>query len=408
MKIPYPQLPANQNHPASDVPTVLVADDDDRVRSLVARLLGTHGFSVIEAEHGQAALHQASIVRPHLAMIDLCMPRVDGFRVVRELKHSYGPTLPVLALSGSHEPEMRLRAFDAGADDFVAKPFHVPELLRRVNAFERARQAYLEVERAREQAEQLRLYATEAAALLGHDLNNGLFTALANIGYVQEMGGLTGEPAEALGGAMRALRRAAGLVRNFVDVARIEETGMKPQYQEASIRELVSGALSIHGPEARQRGARVTMSCDDELVAEIDPALMERAIHNILGNAVRYVNPGGTISVSACADERTGELVLDIGNSGPPIPRDRHDAVFAKYVTGADRRSQTGMGLYFCRLVCEAHQGAIALDGERADGVTFRMRVPLRPRRELARLEPSVRMGRVVVKPPTAAVRRGA
>jgi len=361
-------------------PRILVAEDQEAVRRAIARTLRRRGFDVSEAGDGVQALQLAMSERPDLALVDLRIPALDGFAVIERLKRLYGSSLPIIVMSGMSDPGARLRAFDAGADDFVAKPVHVPELLKRIDAFERAHRAYVETVEARERADHLRLYAAEAVALLAHDLNNGLCTALSNLSYLQDVASLEGEPAEALAAAARAVQRMSGLVRNFVDISRLEDAALVPQLGQVDVGRLLADTLSIHQPDAQHHGASITCICPPDVTACIDGSLFERVLHNVIGNAVRYVRRDGVIGVRVRVESLPGSteetLVVDVGNTGPTLPDELAATLFDKYQTGRNRKACSGMGLYFCRLAAEAHGGTIELASTAEYDVNFRIRLP--------------------------------
>jgi DNA-binding response OmpR family regulator len=356
---------------------ILLAEDEDRMRTQVARALRRHGYQVSEADNGVTALELAAEEVPDLAIIDLRMPKMDGFEVVRQLKATHATALPVLVLSGMDHPEDRVRAFEVGADDFVAKPVHLPELLRRVEAFERTRRAYMQIKKTNDQADRLRMFSSEATALLAHDLTSGLTTTMANVERAKELARPSGEALEALEAAARTLRRMAGLVRNFVGISRQEDVSLQPDRTEVNIHELLRDVVSIHDHETRENGAGVHIKCDEKLIARIDPVILERVIHNLVGNALRYVNPGGRIRLGAHTEDRAGRplLVIEVGNTGPGIPLAKRARMFEQSPDD-QRRVKRGMGLYFCRLACEAHGGTITLDDSGEYQVNFVLRLP--------------------------------
>lgn len=362
---------------------ILLAEDHVQIRRAIARTLRARGFDVDEAGNGADALDFAARRTPSLALVDLRIPKIDGFGVVRQLKSKYGASLPVIVMSGMSDADVRLRAFDAGADDFVAKPVYLPELLKRIDAFERARRAYADVAAAREREEHLRMYAAEAAALLAHDLNNGLCTGLSNLTYLQETTHCIGEPGEALVAAIRAMRRMSGLVRNFVDITRFEDSAITPQLEQLDLRTLLLDAISIHHPDAKHRGVELSFHCPATLTACLDGSLFERTIHNVLGNAMRYVCRSGKIGVRArIAPMEVGsgeQIVVEVGNTGPSIPAPVQSQIFDKYCSAGDRKANRGMGLFFCRLACEAHHGTISLEDSAEYDVNFVVRLPRDP-----------------------------
>ena len=114
---------------------VLVVDDDEGVRTLVADVLGRAGFSVVQAASGEEALEAAQRMRPSLAILDVNMPEMSGYALCRELRERFGNELLIVFLSG-----VRTEAFDRvaglliGADDYLSKPFAPDELVARAEA----------------------------------------------------------------------------------------------------------------------------------------------------------------------------------------------------------------------------------------------------------------------------------
>ena len=112
---------------------VVVAEDDPSVRNAVERVLELEGYQVKTAIDGNAALDLITSSKPHAAVMDVMMPFADGLTVTRELRHR-GNRTPVLLLTARHEVGDRVAGLDAGADDYLVKPFAVDELLARVRA----------------------------------------------------------------------------------------------------------------------------------------------------------------------------------------------------------------------------------------------------------------------------------
>jgi DNA-binding response OmpR family regulator len=118
--------------PAS--PTILIADDDDDVRDVIAYKLQMAGFRTLSADNGRSALTIAIEQRPRMIILDVTMPQLDGLSVCYEL-HACPETaeIPVLMISGSGRPDQSDLGLAIGADDYLAKPFSQREMLRRVN-----------------------------------------------------------------------------------------------------------------------------------------------------------------------------------------------------------------------------------------------------------------------------------
>ena len=118
-----------------DRPVVLVADDDDDIRDLVAFRLDRAGYEVLRAGDGEQALELAKQHRPDLAVLDVMMPKLTGYDVTRELRASAETSrIPVILLTARVQEADVARGFEAGADDYVKKPFSMAELLARIEA----------------------------------------------------------------------------------------------------------------------------------------------------------------------------------------------------------------------------------------------------------------------------------
>jgi DNA-binding response OmpR family regulator len=115
--------------------TVLVAEDDDDIRALVVYRLERSGYEVVQAQDGAEALRLAPGCDPDLAILDVMMPKVDGYEVTRRLRRDDATSrLPVILLTARTQESDVSQGFAAGADDYIRKPFSPDELRDRVQA----------------------------------------------------------------------------------------------------------------------------------------------------------------------------------------------------------------------------------------------------------------------------------
>ena len=118
-----------------DKPLVLVAEDDEDILALVAYCLERAGYDVITATNGEDAANLAAAERPDLAVLDVMMPRLDGYAVTRRIRaDERTATMPVILLTARVQEADVARGFEAGADDYIKKPFSAQQLHARVQA----------------------------------------------------------------------------------------------------------------------------------------------------------------------------------------------------------------------------------------------------------------------------------
>lgn len=114
---------------------ILIVDDDPPIRNLIATTLKTHDYKYITAETGQEAIMQASTCNPDVMFLDLGLPDMDGVSVIRKVRE--WSNMPIIVISARSEDSDNIEALDAGADDYLTKPFSVEELLARLRVMQR-------------------------------------------------------------------------------------------------------------------------------------------------------------------------------------------------------------------------------------------------------------------------------
>ncbi|MDQ0896718.1 MULTISPECIES: response regulator transcription factor [unclassified Paenibacillus] len=117
---------------------IMVIDDDEKITSMLRRGLAFEGYSVVTATNGADGLKQMLTAEPHLLILDVMMPHIDGWEVVRRVRES-GSEVPILMLTAKDEISDRVKGLDLGADDYLVKPFALEELLARVRVLLRRR-----------------------------------------------------------------------------------------------------------------------------------------------------------------------------------------------------------------------------------------------------------------------------
>jgi two-component system KDP operon response regulator KdpE len=119
----------------SDKATALIVDDEAQIRRLARVVLEADGYRVLESESGEQGLADVALRRPDVVLLDLGLPKLDGVAVLKRLRE--WSRVPVLVLSVRDRPEDKVAALDAGADDYIQKPFESAELLARLRAVQR-------------------------------------------------------------------------------------------------------------------------------------------------------------------------------------------------------------------------------------------------------------------------------
>ena len=114
---------------------ILVVEDDRPIRNLIVTTLKTHDYKYITAENGSSAILEASSHKPEIILLDLGLPDMEGVDVIKKVRT--WSNVPIIVISARSEDVDKIEALDAGADDYITKPFSVDELLARIRVTQR-------------------------------------------------------------------------------------------------------------------------------------------------------------------------------------------------------------------------------------------------------------------------------
>ncbi len=170
-------------------------------------------------------------------------------------------------------------------------------------------------------------------------------------------------------------RRLLSMISDLLAIARLERGSLTAKKQRFELTQLLESVAALHAVRASNAAVAISVRAAPDCWATVDRELLERAVENLLVNALNFARAGDRVELFA---ERAGPLLrLAVRNSGPPVPLEVRPHLFEKFVTsGSAARHNAGLGLYFCRLVAEAHQGLIALVPDPDFSVAFEMNLP--------------------------------
>lgn len=214
-----------------------------------------------------------------------------------------------------------------------------------------------------------------------HDLRNPLAALAGNLELLREELAelvLTPIAERSLADATALATRALTMVATIGDADALAAGRVQIRRSSTRLVPEVAAALTTVDAVVQTRGLTVERAVPDELAAEVDARLIGRVLQNLLDNAVRYAPRGGRVAIRAARDG--AEVVLAVGNSGPPLIEADRARIFERDFRSAERvdgaRRGGGLGLYFCRLVAEAHGGSIEVASRPELPIEFVIRVP--------------------------------
>jgi signal transduction histidine kinase len=348
--------------------TVLVAEDDPRLLEAIGKLLSAR-YRVLLAGDGISALRLARAHLPDLLVSDVGMPGMDGLELTRRFRELPGNRLaPVVLLTAFSSLSDRLSGFEAGAIDYVAKPFDPAELLARVRSQLEIRALALKLH----QSEKLAALGTLSAGL-AHEMRNPANAIVNAIGPLSELlpPELIGDdhPVGQLIGVLReCAAQIALLSRQLLGFKRQGEL----ERAENRLTDVIGRARALVQPLFKN----VTLKESLEYRGSLSCAapLLTQVLANLLDNAAHAAGPGGWVQLGSRSDGN--RLVLEVSDSGPGVPPELRERIFEPFFTTKPPGAGTGLGLTTARQIVERHGGTLDVrDG--ASGSVFRIELPL-------------------------------
>jgi len=208
-----------------------------------------------------------------------------------------------------------------------------------------------------------------------HDLRNPLTGISASLGLLKSgaAGAVSPSQCEILEIADRNTRRMTELVNAILDVNRLESGRMPLHRTLVAINLLAMDVIQMEAAVANEKGIRAESGVPLSLPGVwADEALIRRVLQNLIGNAIKFTPPGGQVCVSARSEDKPKrQVVLSVSDTGAGIPPEIQDRLFQKFVAGGQEEHGSGLGLAFCKLAVEAHEGRIWVESTSEHGTTI-------------------------------------
>ncbi len=350
---------------------ILVVDDQPGNLRVVGALLSRNGHEVLTAANGQEALETAAAQLPDLMLLDVMMPDMDGFEVLAQIKRNETLTrLPVVCLTAARDREQLLRAFDAGAVDYVTKPFLPEELLARVNA-------HLGLKLARDRLERVARERQELVNLVAHDLKNPLSSVLFAVDILRN----NGIPEHRIPRYLETIHDSAsdalGYIRLYLETQR--EARRRSTGAVAVIADVLQVLEHRYGLQFEARGLQLRVQAPAGARALIDPVVLRQVVENLVSNALKYA-PESDLEIS-CRLGAPGYVQLVADDRGPGIPAARQRQLFQPFTrlhagSTADDAS-SGLGLSLARQIIADAGGQLWYEDREGGGARFIIELPV-------------------------------
>jgi len=367
---------------------ILIVDDNVDTVELLTKRFHAEGYDTSEAYDGEQALQKVVEYQPDIIILDIMMPKIDGYEVSKRLK-SYDNTkhIPIIMLSAKARVPDKIKGLDLGADDYIVKPFDYRELSQRVKYWVTVK---VEVEERLTKIGQLekeliqseRLAAVgQTVASLAHYVKNILFGLKGGVYLVNEA--LKENDTDSLKDGWDIVEsnmgRISGLVLDLLEYSRER----KPEYEKCFPNEIADDVCKLTQESAKEYSIEIIKDFDPSMgEAVMDPKGIHRCMLNLVSNAIDACIYDSNEEKNWVVQVRTlleddSMVKFEISDNGCGMDEETKQKLFTSFFTTKEGRG-TGLGLLNTQKIVQEHGGTITVNSQPGEGSIFTIRMPYR------------------------------
>ena len=356
---------------------ILIVDDDPLVVKTLERLLFKKNFLFHSVSSGEKALEVIQDITPDIILLDVMMSDIDGYEVCQNLKKQpFSKNIPVIFLTSNTEIDDVIKGFQAGAVDYIVKPFNSAELIARL-------ETHLELKRSREEIKLMDLIKTKFFSIMTNDIQNSLIglKGVANFLH-QELSEKNIDPNEPLKLSKILLNDSSelyDLLENLIEWASIELGLKEPNIQTVKVDAFIQENIDFFEDLLQNKNLKTAITGDAQQEIVIAKGHLESILHRLISNAIKYSQTGGFITIDfkkkedqnifTIADEGIGmsqEVVENVFRLDTPHPK----------TIGTYQEKGTGLGLIICKTLADSLQGNIIIESQKNKGSKVIVAIP--------------------------------
>ncbi len=353
---------------------ILLVDDQDKNLQVLGSYLYRDGYEVVFANSGEQALEVVKSGAPDLILLDVMMPGMDGYDVCRRLKSDPKTAgIPVIFITARIAAEDILAGFEAGGQDYIAKPVKPQELLARVKTHVELQLARTELAHSNENLRNHIEHQKHTFSILSHDLRGPVSTVgLLILELLQAVKGGSNQKLilEMLEDAHECTDRLTSLIADILDWSRVQMNAVRFDPQEFILEEAVQGVFLNQERNAERKGLHLVNHVASDCMVYADVNMVTTILRNLVSNAIKFTPRNGTITVYIQQNQEWATVYVQ--DTGVGMASEIIEKLFRmgeiSSMQGTERESGTGLGLALCMGLVRKCGGQMTVTSEVGKG----------------------------------------
>lgn len=345
---------------------ILIVDDEEDNVILLEKRLKASGFETVSARDGDEALEQTFKYLPVLILLDIMMPKKDGYQVLEILrKNEKTKDIPVILLTAKAETLDKVKGLQLGAEDYVTKPFDFKELLARINS-------HLETKKEYEEKIKVEKLVALSTMMMGvaHEVRNPLVVIG---GFSKKLLSMTDENDPRYKYIIAIEKEVSRLEKMIKDIYEFKTINIS-RNELVSINGYIEEILAGYETKLSDKKIQlITNLTDKDISFLMDRGNFKKALSNIIDNAIEAMPNGGILTV--LTELKESLFILQIIDTGIGIKEEEIKFVFDPFFTS--KMEGTGLGLTLAMKIIEQHNGAILINSAKDTGTTVTIELHL-------------------------------
>jgi signal transduction histidine kinase len=371
----------NSNHSES-TPLILVVDDEQKNLQVLGNLLAEKKYRLDFATNGEEALDLAKSYSPDLILLDVMMPKIDGFEVCEKLKkEKITQNIPIIFITAKHEDEDIIKGFECGGVDYICKPFKTQELLARVHTHLNLVLTRKALQKANDELVLFNEMKSEFLGIACHDLKNPLSGIVWHAdllkdsiqNYENSHNIQSSEELEILSIIESSASNMLQIINNIMDTEFLESGKVKMDLASVDLGLIAQQIFQINKASAKKKSIDLLIETEQNLFSIVDVSRVREIMDNLLSNAIKYSPRNKTVSLKIVS--KNDKILFIVQDEGPGFSDQDKKEMYGKFARLSARPTgdeiSTGLGLSIVKNLVELLKATIVLESKPGHGATF-------------------------------------